>query len=204
MTQIKTRLGGAWVNSTKVAKARIGGAWVDFGPSGGGTRETIWQGEVPAGGRDEAEGGNFITLGTRVIPAVNGTCVDIGFRFSINNPSVSVPVKAGLMRDSDMSLLGETTFPLFPGVALDAWNYVTLPVPIAMVAGQGYTPCVVTPRYCFEAAYPWPRASSPGAHFTTGGGGSGRFSTSYGSGFIYPTGNFNSNCYFVDMGFIPS
>lgn len=41
MTAAKIRVGGAWVDSTKVGKVRIGGAWVDFAPAGGPSYEAL-------------------------------------------------------------------------------------------------------------------------------------------------------------------
>lgn len=120
--------------------------------------ETLFGDTAPAT-TDAADGATNYALGTRWTPAVDGTVTHGRWRFPNTVPSATAPVQIGVYRVSDGVLLGSVSFPL--AVVLGAWNEVTFPSPIPVVAGVAYAVAIWTPqRYVYTPTYPWPATSA--------------------------------------------
>lgn len=196
MVAAKTRVAGAWVDSSIVAKVRVGGAWVDYGPASIGP-ETFFANRVPAS-RDLTD--SYITVGLRFTPSVAGKLTKYRFRYPINNPSATIPIKVGLYLNSSVTLLESADFPLYPSVTLDAWNELASPTSggYSLAAGVAYTVTALTPRYTADGAFPWP-ATSTGGSLVTDSVNAGRYTV--GTSLTYPTSFFNASNYNIDLVF---
>lgn len=152
MTAIKTRQGGAWVDTSETAKVRIGGVWVDYGPSDPDPGDqTIFGSETPT---NTAEDGVALSQGVRFKSSHAGV-VTAGRWWCGASPPTSA--KAAIYRESDQVQLGNATFGSLTGLA---WNTVTYGAPIAIAAETWYrATCWTQNRYPYTAAYAWPHVS---------------------------------------------
>lgn len=150
MTAIKIRVGGAWVDSTKVANARIGGLWVPYGPSDPDPgNQSIFTGETPA---NIGEDGVALSQGVRFKSSHAGF-VNAGRWWAGISPPTSA--KCAIYRVSDQVQLGNATSGAMTALA---WNNTTFTPRIPILANTDYMAVWWTAnRYPYTAAYPWPR-----------------------------------------------
>src|SRR6478752_3133294 len=155
--------------------------------------ESIFTVQVPAN-PDENDGG-VLTLGTRFVPAVNGTVTAIRWRFP-NTPIVGT-VNGRLyawVSDTVGTLLGSADF---VAPVAGTWNTTAINVPV--VAGQPYVTAVVTPNRYVSTVGLFSSAITNGNLTATADGPTrnGKFIQAA----AYPDNSFNATGYFVDIEF---
>lgn len=205
MATAKVRQGGAWVGSGLEGSARIGGVSVPYGPGGApATPQSLFTSQTPVN-PDFTENVAANTLGTVIQAKSAGSITKGRWRFP-NTTWAGAQVKFVLYNNANGARLSEATFvsPTF-----GAWNEVALPSPVAATLNQVFVAAVYITGTT-QIHYPF-----AGSFFTAGlvngdlygmggddprGFGNGRF----GSSDAYPTGSFNSTCYFVDLVFVAS
>lgn len=160
MVAIKTRVSGAWVDSTLEAKARIGGVWVDYGPPAGAD-ETISLPSPPAT-LDANDGSQNYNMGLEftVGAAVDGLGVEWYVPSSLATPAGGV-YAAALW---DVDLLSRIAYVEFtPTVSTK--QRVLFGAPVALAPGN-YIACVYTNHYVFTAG-PIAGITSPSGNLVT-------------------------------------
>jgi uncharacterized protein DUF4082 len=192
----KSRVSGAWVDSSLSGGARVAGSWVYFSPpSGGNPEETLFTTQTPTGNYEE----EATILGTYFTPAVSGTITKIRWWFPSTGHFGGILPKAALFRTSDsVKLSGDVTF---VSDLWGTWNEVPLTTPVSVQAGTQYCAAIWTSgRYSASpgGSSPWP--------FTNGNLSTainaGRFTSGASGNVDFPSSNFNNGCYFVDVVFI--
>lgn len=158
---------------------------------------SLFTSQTPVNG-NAADGSSSYSMGTYFTPAVNGVVSAIRWYFPTSAQPGGAAVKANLFRNSDQAKLGgaDASFanPGTPG----AWNQVALTTPVAVVAGTLYCAAIRTPnRYVNTTPFAWPISNGDLSTSTLAG----RFVDGASGNVDFPTTNFNSGCYFVDVVF---
>ncbi|BCJ45331.1 hypothetical protein GCM10010168_86000 [Actinoplanes ianthinogenes] len=166
MTAAKTRTGGAWVDSTKVAKVRVGGVWVDYGPSGGGTVTERFSYPTPPGlpNNDEAQ---RLNLGVLWSASASGSWIGN----QVYTPSsVMLPDMTALAFTGSTELARKTATSPSVGQLVD----ILFDTPVAITASVTYQAAYSAVRYAATAggSMTWPYTT---AHMATGSGTPSRF-----------------------------
>jgi uncharacterized protein DUF4082 len=199
----KSRVAGAWVDSSLSGGARVAGAWVYFSPpSGGNPEETLFSNQVPSAQNNSDGGLNAYTLGVYFMPAVSGVIKRIRWFFPTAAQPGGVAIKARLFRTSDtFAMCPQVTFasPGSPG----AWNEVSIG-DVAVAGGTQYCAAIWTPeRYVATTGggSEWPLTNG---NLSTDAS-AGRFQDQAGTGnenVTMPVNAFNNGNYYVDVVFV--
>ena len=149
-------------------------------------QDQIWTNSTPI--VQDAGAGPGVELGMRFISTVAGTITAIRFYKAASNIGTHV----GSLWSSTGTLLGSVQF---AGETASGWQQMTLPTPVAILANNPYVVSYYAPLSHFAADqnYTWPVNSPPlqasGSVYV------------YGPGGVFPTQNYNSTNYWVDVVF---
>jgi hypothetical protein len=186
MTAIKARIGGAWVDTTKVGKARIGGAWVDFGPASGS--EVVNWGTSPAF-TDLVDGTQSYNMGIAFSLVTGKNALGVQWRVPDSTPNPAGGVHAvGIYVDGGSRIAYKEFVPV-PG----GNQNVLFDTPVALSSGVTYVAGVYTLHYVFRSGSP-AGLTSPSGNIVVDAG---RLRTDNGgaAGSGYPDGTFNATYY---------
>jgi hypothetical protein len=210
---LKTRVAGAWVNTSKKGAVRLGGSTIAFGPSSNPPQSLFTAGvDEPVGDFDEGSG---LTLGTGMVFNTPGKVTHGRYRF----PNTPIGTYTFVLYQST----GATTGTAVASATFGAGDIVAGGWGTVALSGGGYTISTGTSGSgtgYFAAVYTSAgRYVARGAYFTapkTSGniyawqnntnylGDATRTNGNFGSGNVYPNGSFNSSCYYCDVVFVAS
>lgn len=165
MTAAKIRIGGAWVDSTKVGKVRVGGAWIDFGPTGGTVTERFTYPTPP--GLPNNDESQRVNLGVLWSATASGSWIGN----TVYTPSsVMLPDMSALAFNGNTELARKTVSSPAVGQLVD----VLFDTPVAISASVTYQAAYSAVRYAATAggSMTWPYTT---AHMATGSGTPSRF-----------------------------
>ena len=152
-------------------------------------QDQIWTNSTPI--VQDAGAGPGVELGMRFISTVAGTITAIRFYKAASNIGTHV----GSLWSSTGTLLGSVQF---AGETASGWQQMTLPTPVAILANNPYVVSYYAPlsHFASDQNYTWPVNSPPlqasGSVYV------------YGPGGVFPTQNYNSTNYWVDVIFVPN
>ncbi len=215
---LKTRVSGAWVNTSKKGAVRLGGTTIAFGPTSNPAQSLFIAGvDEPVGDFDEGSG---ITLATGMAFNVPGKITHGRYRF----PNTPIGTYTWVLYRSGFQDVGsEVARAVFQpsDIVPGGWGTVAL-------TGGGYTISTGTAgsgssggvAYWVAVYTSAGRYTARGGVFNTAGKTSGNiyaWSTSenylgdfprtngrYDSGDVYPTRSFNGSSYYADVVFVAS
>jgi hypothetical protein len=164
MTAFRVRVGGAWVDSSAVAKVRIGGAWIDYGPGGGTVTERFTYPTPP--GLPDVDESTRLNLGILWSATASGSWT--GNR--IYTPSTALPDMTALAFNGSTELARKTATSPAAGALVD----ILFDTPIAITASVTYQAAYSALRYAAtgSGSLSWPYTTT---HMATGSGTPSRF-----------------------------
>lgn len=201
MARMKERFNNAWVDSDKVGKVRYLGADVAYGPPAGGTPESLFTTQTPAG---SFEDGIQMSLGVVMGFSVPGQITHVRWYVPASAPTGTVYAAVFGMDETRLTAEPDVTFASLPAAT---WVTVELASPVIISAPGQRVIGIKTPnRYPASTNSTTPPSPFPivngsldvavnGGRFTTFGNSSNRVE--------FPGSNFNNGCYFVDVVFVP-
>lgn len=138
-----------------------------------------------------ADDPNSVTVGTTVTTRTTGAVTGLRFYKGAGNAGTHV----GTVFSANGSVTAQATF---TNESSTGWQTVTLSNPVRVTSGTTLVAAVTMPRGHYAAAndYAWPRSSSS----LTGKAGVYK----YGSGTRFPTDQYRSSNYFIDVQFSPA
>jgi hypothetical protein len=146
----------------------------------------------------DAEDGNSVELGVKVVPEVNGTIRGIRFYKSPSNTGTHV----GSLWSSGGTLLAQATF---SAESPSGWQAVTFASPVAVTAGTTYVAGYLAPNghYSVQAAAFASTGAEKAPLKSTANAVSPDGVFSYSATSVFPSSSFNANNYYVDVLFQP-